>query len=154
MKYLLFTTETTFQVSVNGFKVYVVRHIEVSAKRELTVIIPSFLLTEPDPPKTFTAVFINITSVLISWSAYTCNDVSPSAVMVRYRRDGATYWIERMFKILANKLILTGQFHYNTAYEFKGRLVYDGRVGAFSRVTKTRFPAGKYFQYSLNHKPV
>ena len=65
-------------------------------------------------------------------------------MLVRYRLDGAATWIERIFKILANKLILTGQFHYNTVYEFKGRLVYEKQVGVFSRVIKTRFP-GKRF---------
>lgn len=70
-----------------------------------------------------------------------CNDVHPSAMMVRYRQEGATIWIERLFKNMANNLVLTGhQFKYKTVYEFHGRLVYDGRVGVFSDVIKARSP--------------
>lgn len=71
-------------------------------------------------------------------------------MMVRYRQQGASTWIETLYKHQAKDLVLTGQFQYETVYEFSGRLVYDGRVGVYSSLVKTRSP-GKLFSIYILH---
>jgi len=110
-------------------------------------------VTEPDPPEQFSVFFVNITSVLISWTAYTCNYAYPSAMTVRYREEGETVWIERVFNLDPSKdLVLAGQFKYKTVYEFSSRLKYGGRLGVYSSVLKMRSPELKVFFYDLSFK--
>ena len=60
---------------------------------------------------------------------------------VRYRQEGATAWIERLFKISpAKDFVLTEQFGYNSVYEFRSRLKYEGRFGVYSPVIKLLSP--------------
>ena len=60
---------------------------------------------------------------------------------VRYRQQGATAWIERLFKISpAKDFVLTEQFEYNSVYEFRSRLKYEGRFGVYSPVIKILYP--------------
>ena len=101
----------------------------------------SFLPTEPDPPERFSVFFVNITSVLISWTAYTCNYAYPSAMTVRYREEGETIWIERVINLNPSKdFVLAGQFKYKTVYQFSSRLKYGGRFGVYSSVLKMLSP--------------
>ena len=60
---------------------------------------------------------------------------------VRYRQQGATAWIERLFKISpAKDFVLTEQFEYNSVYEFRSRLKYEGHFGVYSPVIKIPSP--------------
>lgn len=70
-----------------------------------------------------------------------CNHAFPSVMTVQYRQEDATAWNERLFKLSpAKDLVLTEQFEYNTVYEFKSRLKYEGRFGVYSAIIKMLSP--------------
>lgn len=99
------------------------------------------LPTEPDPPRTFRVVLVNITTAIVTWSASECNGMeNPSALLIRYRREGQSTWNGRLYNNPAKELTITDQFQYGTVYEFVSRLVYDQRVGVFGNTFKTLFP--------------
>ena len=67
---------------------------------------------------------------------------------VRYRQEGATAWIERLFKLNpAKDFVLTEQFEYKTVYEFSSRLKYEGRFGVYSPIIKMRSPGTLVLTY-------
>ena len=101
--------------------------------------------TEPDPPKTFSVVFVNITSALVKWTAYRCNGlIKPGALLVRYKQEANDTWVERRYDDPDKELLIARQFQHGAAYLFSSRLVYDNRVGVYSNTLKI-FPPGKFF---------
>ncbi|XP_022798427.1 uncharacterized protein LOC111336573 isoform X2 [Stylophora pistillata] len=97
-------------------------------------------VSEPDPPKTFNVVFINITSVVISWWAYWCNGAPPRELHVRYRQQGSTVWELIKYKNPPRKVIFRSKFKYKTEYEFLGSTAYNGLRSEYSSVVKIRSP--------------
>ena len=87
-----------------------------------------------------------MTSALVTSTAYKCNNfTSPSTLVVRHRQQGHNTWIEQLYNNPAQEIVITGQFQYGTVYEFKSRLVYGSRVGAFSHTLRTLSPGKTIF---------
>ena len=118
------------------------------SSRNFDRFLPSFLsitCIEPDPPKKFNVTFINITSVVISWWAYLCNEALPRELRVRYRQQGSAVWTVTKYKYPSGKMVLRRQFKYKTEYEFKVSIAYNGLRSRYSSVVKIRSPGMAIF---------